>query len=132
MVTTCRLRNNESEINWYLIQVEANSHEEVAFRHIAWPIIDPEVEYSEFWNPICQGDLGGLFAGSPVPISHERSIGKGVRRVRLTLNLLNDSCYIQLKFQESGRMERRDKVMELYFQKLSIDTNIGILQNSHQ
>ena len=114
MVTTCRLRNNESEINWYLIQVEANSHEEVAFRHIAWPIIDPEVEYSEFWAPIRSGEFGELFAGKPVPVNHDRRIGRQVRRVRLTLNLLNDHCYIQLPFRGADRVERQKKVLALF------------------
>ena len=114
MITTCSLRNNESEINWYLIQVEANSHREIAFRHIAWPIIDPGVEYSEFWQPICQGVYGEVFSGSPVPLNRERSKGKQVKRIRLTLNLLNDRCYIQLIFKGSDRGKRRDNVMELF------------------
>ena len=114
MITTCRLRNNESEINWYLIQVEANSHEEITFRPVAWPIIDPDVEYSEFWQPIRQGELGRLFAGRPIPVDRERSIGKQVRRVRLTLNLLTDSCYIQLRFRGVDRVGRRDRVMALF------------------
>ncbi len=113
MITTCSLRNNESEINWYLIQVEGNSHNEIAFRHVAWPITDPGVEYSEFWQPIRQGEYGELFAGRPVPLNRERSIGKQVKRVRFTLNLLNDSCYIQLELRGSDRVNRKSMVMEL-------------------
>ena len=114
MITTCRLRNNESEINWYLIQVEVNSHKEFAFRHVAWPIVDPDVEYSEFWQPIRQGELGRLFAGKPVPVNHERSIGKQICRVRLTLNLLNNRCYIQLPFRGPDRIEHRKKILTLF------------------
>ncbi len=114
MITTCRLRNNESEVNWYLIEVKANSHCELSFRHVARPSIDPDVEYSEFWQPIRDGLFGELFTGTPVPINQERSIGKQYKRIRLTLNLLNDSCYIQLKFRGSDRDERREDVMKLF------------------
>ena len=114
MITTCRLRNNESEINWYLIQVEANSHEEITFRPVAWPIVDPDVEYSEFWQPIRQGELGRLFAGKPVPISNEGWISRSIRNVGVNLFITNQRCYIQLYFQGKDRLERRDKIMALF------------------
>ena len=120
MIVTCNLRNEDSTIDWYLIQAQANTHEELYFHHIVRPAIDvqterqPDIEYSEFWTPIRHGELGELFAGSPVPVNHERAIGRQVRRVRLTLNLLNNQCYIQLIFRGSDRAERRDEVVKLF------------------
>lgn len=114
MVVTCNLRNEEGDINWYLIQTEANSHEELAFHHVAWPIIDPNVEYSEFWQPIRDGEFGELFAGKPVPIRDEGWIGKSIRNIKINLFINKRDCYIQLLFTRDGRMERRDQIVELF------------------
>ena len=117
MITTCDLRNEDSEIDWYLIQVEVNSHEELSFHPIVQPAIDLQVErnagveYSEFWAPIRKK---GLFAGKPVPVRYERSIQKRVRRVVLTLTLNNHSCYIQMSFEGDNRDQRRDAILELF------------------
>ena len=117
MITTCSLRNEDSEIDWYLIQVQANAHKELSFHHIVRPAIDIQVEktagseYSEFWEPIRQE---GLFAGKPVPVRDEGWIGKGVRGVQLILTILDHRCYIQLSFQGVNRLERRDTVLELF------------------
>ena len=35
MIVTCNLRNEDSTIDWYLIQAQANTHEELYFHHIA-------------------------------------------------------------------------------------------------
>lgn len=122
MIVTCNRRNEESNINWYLIQAQVNSHEEFSFHHVARPAIDiqigptPDIEYSEFWGPIRQGKLGTLFIGKPVPISNERWISKSIRNrnVGVTLFLTNQRCYIQLYFQGKDRLERRDKIMALF------------------
>ena len=120
MIVTCNRRNEDSDINWYLIKAQANSHNELSFHHVARPAIDIQVErnigveYSEFWEPIREGELGDLFAGSPVPVRHDSEIGKQVNRVRLTLNLLKNRCYIKLRFEGSDRAERRDEVMTLF------------------
>ena len=122
MIVTCNRRNEESNINWYLIQAQVNSHEEFSFHHVARPAIDiqigptPDIEYSEFWGPIRQGKLGPLFIGKPVPISNERWISKSIRNrnVGVTLFLTNQRCYIQLYFQGKDRLERRDKIMALF------------------
>ena len=122
MIVTCNRRNEESNINWYLIQAQVNSHEEFSFHHVARPAIDiqigptPNIEYSEFWSPIRQGKLGTLFIGKPVPISNERWISKSIRNrnVGVTLFLTNQRCYIQLYFQGKDRLERRDKIMALF------------------
>ena len=71
MITTCNLRNEDSEIGWYLIQAQANAHEELSFHQVVRPAIDiqterqTDLEYKEFWAPILQGELGKLFAGKP-------------------------------------------------------------------
>ncbi len=119
MIETCRLRNEESEIDWYLIQAQANSHKECFFQHIVRPTLDVRVEretsteYSEFWAPIRKQ---GLFAGKQVPINMAGAIGKTVKgkRVRLTLQLRKHRCYVQLSFKGENRLERRDDIVRLF------------------
>ena len=117
MITTCSLRNEDSEIDWYLIQAQANTHEELSFHHVVQPARDIQVEkkagveYSEFWAPIRQN---GLFAGKPVPTRDEDWIGKGVGGVQMELRLPDSRCYIQLLFSGENRSERRDEIMELF------------------
>ena len=120
MIVTCNLRNEDSKIDWYLIQAQANSHEELSFHHIVGPAIDIQTEeraeagYSEFWAPIRNGEFGKLFAGRPVPISNEGWITKTIRNIGVWLHLINQRCYVQLYFQGANRSERRDKVMTLF------------------
>ncbi len=120
MIVTCRLRDEDSTIDWYLIQAQANSHKELSFHHVAGPAIDIQTEkraeggYSEFWAPIRNGEFGKLFAGKPVPISNEGWISRSIRNVGVTLFLTNQRCYIQLYFQGKDRLERRDKIMALF------------------
>lgn len=120
MIVTCNRRNEESNINWYLIQAQVNSHEEFSFHHVARPAIDiqigpvTDVEYSEFWAPVRAGEFGALFAGKPVPISNEGWISKSIRNIGVSLFITNQRCYIQLYFQGKDRLERRDKIMALF------------------
>lgn len=114
MVVTCNQRNEESNINWYLIQIDANSHGELAFHHVAWPILDPSVEYSEFWQPIREGEFGELFAGKPVPIRDEGWISKRIRNIGVHPYLNKQDCYIQLLFTGDSREERRDQILKLF------------------
>ena len=120
MIVTCNLRNEDSAISWYLIQVQANAHNELSFHHIARPAIDiqtekkTEVGYSEFWTPIRQGKLGELFAGKPVPLSNDSWITKQVQGVIVSLNLLNHSCSARLNFTGKNKVEHRDEVMVLF------------------
>lgn len=117
MIETCRLRNEESEIDWYLIQAQANSHKEFFFQHIVRPMSDIQVErktsteYSEFWGPIREQ---GLFAGKQVPINTAGAIGKTVKGVRLTLQLRKHRCYVQLSFQGENRLEHRKDIVKLF------------------
>ena len=115
MITTCALRNAaDSEIGWYLIQVQANTHKELSFHHIVRPAIDIQVEkkaeseYSEFWTPIRRE---GRFAGKPVLVRNEGWIQKRVKGVILVLNLLAHRSYIKLHFDGE---EHKNKVMELF------------------
>ncbi len=117
MIVTCSLRNEDSEIDWYLIQAQANAHKELSFHPVVRPAIDIQtekkagVEYSEFWEPIRKD---GLFAGKPVPLRHERWISKRFRGVELTLHLNNHKCFIKLWFYGEDRLERRNEVIELF------------------
>ena len=120
MIVTCNLRNEDSNINWYLIQAQANSHNEFSFHHVARPAIDiqtekkPDVEYSEFWAPIRDGKFGELFAGKPVPIRDEAWIMKTTRKIQICLYLNKQQCYIRLYFLKPNHIERRDKIMEFF------------------
>ena len=102
MIVTCRLRDEDSTIDWYLIQAQANSHKELSFHHVVGPAIDIQTEkrveggYSEFWAPIRAGELGELFAGKPVLIRNEGWISKGIRGVNMSLNILKHSCSVRL------------------------------------
>ena len=120
MIVTCNLRNEDSNVNWYLIQAQANSHSELFFNHVARPAIDIQTEkkgdilYSEFWAPIREGECGELFVGKPVPIRNEGWIMKTIRKVQVCLYLNKQQCYIQLYFLKPNHCERRDKIMELF------------------
>ena len=118
MIATCMLRNEESTIDWYLIQAQANSHEELSFHHVAKPAIDIQVErhhgseYSEFWAPIREGD--GLFQGKPVPIRNERWISKHINNIAMALNLNSADCYVRLTFNGEDRVQRREETLALF------------------
>ena len=118
MMDTCRLRNEDSEIGWYLIVAQANEHHEFSFHHVVKPSIDIQaerqagVEYSEFWKPIRERE--GLFAGSSIPRRTEHRVSKRVRGVRLILRLLNHRCDVQLLFKEENGLERRDEIEQLF------------------
>jgi len=109
MIVTCNRRNEESNIDWYLIQAQVNSHEEFSFHHVARPTIDiqigpgTDVEYSEFWAPIREGKRGDLFTGKPVPIRDEGAIAKSFRGMALWLKLRQQRCYAQLFFSGADK-----------------------------
>lgn len=114
MVVTCSLRNEDSEINWYLIQARVNSHHEFSFYHVVRPMPDlqpPRGEYSEFWEPIREK---GLFAGKPVLLRNDGWIQKSIRGIGLNLELNNHSCSVALYVAGEDRKERRDRVMGLF------------------
>ena len=120
MIVTCRLRDENSNIDWYLIQAQANSHEELSFHHVVGPAIDIQTEkkaeggYSEFWQPIRDGKFGELFKGKPVPISNEGWITRSTRSVSVILCLISQQCYVQLYFYGAYPLEQREKIMTLF------------------
>lgn len=117
MITTCNLRNEDSEIDWYLIQAQVNSHKELSFHYKARPAIDIQVErnagveYSEFWAPIRRE---GLFSGKPVPVRDEGWISKSVRGISVELVARKNYCSVLLSFRGENRSVRREKTMELF------------------
>ncbi len=116
MIVTCNLRNEDSNIDWYLLEARVNEHDEISFYQIVRPAIDIQterknIEYSEFWEPIRRE---GLFAGKPVPLRDEGWIGKGIKGISLLLQLQNHACSVFLSFQSENRHERRSTVAELF------------------
>ena len=116
MIVTCNLRNEDSKTDWYLIQVLANSHEELSFHYVVRPAIDiqteqSDIEFSEFWTPIREGD--GLFSGKPVPVGKDY-ISKTIRGIRMWLWLTRHECNIRLWFRGKDRFERRAKILKLF------------------
>ena len=117
MIVTCRLRDEDSNIDWYLIQAHANSHKELSFHHVAGPAIDiqtekkAEIGYNEFWQPIRDGEYGELFVGRPV---YSDWIGETINRIRIWLCVTNQRCYLELNFRGENPSERRDEIMTLF------------------
>jgi len=116
MKVTCNLRNEDSNIDWYLIRAEANSHGEVSFHHVVHPAIDIQtersgIEYSSFWEPIRKE---GFFAGKPVPKRDEGWISKGIKGISLQLMVRDSRCFVNLEFSGNDCKERRAKVVELF------------------
>ena len=118
MIVTCNLRNEDSKTDWYLIQVLANSYEELSFHFVVRPAIDiqtehSDVEFNEFWDPIRNGELGELFVGKPVPVGNDW-VSKTIKGINIWLWVKDKECNIRLWFKGKDREERRDKVMELF------------------
>jgi len=133
MIVTCNLRNEESNTNWYLIQVKVNSHKELSFHHVARPAIDiqtekqveeqSDLEYKEFWTPILQGELNELFAtGKP---NKGGWLGKTIRDdIEMWLRLTNRQCYILLYFDgENSRKEAMASFSESDYDYDDTDTS---------
>ena len=120
MIVTCNLRNEDSIVNWFLIQAQVNSHDELFFHHVARPAIDIQSErksdivYSEFWQPIRDGKYGNLYKGKPVPISNDGWICRSLRNISVCLFLTNQLCYVQVYSTGENASERRDRIMELF------------------
>ena len=121
MIVTCNLRNEDSKTDWYLIQAQANSHNELSFHQVARPAIDiqterkTDTEYSEFWTPILQGELGELFVGK-LTSHHNKGwmLAKTIGNIQMWFRIIANKCYIRLYFLRPNRLERRDKIMELF------------------
>ena len=120
MIVTCNRRNEESNISWYLIQAQVNSHEEFSSHHVARPARDiqigpaTDVEYSEFWAPIRDGEYGKLFAGKPVFAGGNGWISKQIRGVEIILNFRKNKSYVSFVCCGENRIERRDEIIVLF------------------
>ena len=120
MIATCNLRNAESEIGWYLIQAQANVHEELIFHHVVRPAINiqvgpvSDIGYSEFWAPIRRGEFGELFAGRPIPVGEDGWISKQIRGVEIILSFRKNRSYVSFLCKEENRIERRDEIIALF------------------
>ena len=120
MVVTCRLRDEDSTIDWYLIQAQANSHSELFFYHVVGPAIDIQTERqaeageSEFWAPIRRGEFGDLFAGKPVRAGEDGWISKQIRGVEILLSFRKSRCYVSFVCSGENRIERRDEIIALF------------------
>ena len=74
----------------------------------------PEVEQSEFWQPIRDGEFGALFAGKPVPVRDDGWISKRIRGVELILSFRKNRSYVSFLCTGENRIERRDKIIALF------------------
>ena len=120
MIVTCRLRDEDSTIDWYLIQAQANSHNELSFHHVVGPAIDIQTERkadageSEFWAPIRRGEFGEIFAGKPVPVGDDGWISKQIRGVEIILSFRKNRSYVSFFCWGENRIERRDEIIALF------------------
>ena len=117
MIETCNLRNADSDIDWFLIQVQVTEHEELHPIKAAGPQSDIQaekgrkVEYNEFWDPIRLGD--GVFSGKRVLAQSGNGVGKTVNGVGILLNAGNHSSRVHIYTQGEGMIEKRDRVYNL-------------------
>jgi len=112
MIATSQLRNEDSDISWFLIKVFLNKHDEFLFIPIEKPTIDIQterknVEYSKFWAPIRES---GLFAGKPVPKRDEGWILKGIKGAGIILKVNKNYTEIIVEYKGSERIQKRDKL----------------------
>lgn len=118
MIKACVQRNKRSHIQWHLVKVRANSHDELFFERVVEPEdvilpVKPESEYSEFWEPV-RADQRCPFSGVPVPKRDEHYISKWVRRIEVSLKLRDNYCYVKLVFIDEDKERRRERVMKLF------------------
>ena len=120
MIVTCRLRDEDSAVDWYLIQAQANSHSELFFHHVVGPAIDIQTERqaeageSEFWAPIRRGEFGELFAGRPVRVGEDGWISKQIRGVEIILSFRKNYSYVSFLCRGENRIDRRDEIIVLF------------------
>jgi len=108
MMTTCELRNADSEIGWYLVKAQGTANKEVIFQIVEGPKIDIQTERSgksinEFWTPI---RAEGLFSGTPVR-EGDSWITKSFRGVTVILFAYKNSTKVQIDWP-LDRMGERD------------------------
>ena len=115
MIVTCRLRDEDSSVDWYLIEAQANSHGELSFHHVVGPSIDIQMERkadseeSEFWAPIQRGDHGALFKGMRL---HGKRLVKPLDRMLLKLGVTTRESYAQIEFSSDLPEDQREAVIK--------------------
>lgn len=107
MMTTCELRNADSEKGWYLIKALGTARDEVIFQIVEGPKIDIQTEraargVSEFWVPI---RAQGLFTGSPVR-EGDNWITKSIRGVTVYLFAYQNTIKVQVDWPLDRAAER--------------------------
>jgi hypothetical protein len=115
MIVTSQLRNEDSDISWYLIKVFLNEHGEYLFIPVEKPAIDIQterknVDYSKFWAPIRKE---GLFAGKPVPTRDEGWIIKGINGAGIIMKVNKNYTEIIVEYKGSDRIERRNNLFPI-------------------
>lgn len=115
MIVTCRLRGEDSSIDWYLIEAQASSHGELSFHHAASPSIEILMEKksssvkSEFWAPIQSGDYGDLFKG--IRRDNNRLV-KMLDGMRLKVGVTMSESYAQIHFEDYMSEDQRAAIMK--------------------
>ncbi len=126
MIVTCRLRDEDSAVDWYLIQAQANSHSELFFHHVVGPAIDIQTERqaeageSEFWAPIRRGEFGELFAGKPVPVGEDGWISKQIRGVEIILSFRKNRSYVSFLCRERTELSVETKLSHCSRKQITI------------
>ncbi len=116
MIVTCRRRNEDSSIDWYLIEAHANSHGELSFHHVVGPPIEIQMngktasgEKSEFWAPVQRGEYGPLFEGMRVGT---KTPEKPLDRMLLKFRVKKKESYVQIVFVNDLLDDQREAVMK--------------------
>ena len=114
MMTTCELRNADSEKGWYLIKALGTARDEVIFQIVEGPKIEIQTEraargISEFWVPI---RTQGLFTGAPVR-EGDNWITKSIRGVTVILFAYKNSIKVQVDWPLERAVER-DAYLQIF------------------
>lgn len=116
MIETCNLRNEDSSMDWYLVQMQVTEHKEFHPIKVAGPQIDIQaekrnLEYNEFWDPIRLGN--GVFSGKRMLAKYSDSPNKTVKGVGIILKITKNRSYVHIWTSGDDRVEKRDKVYSI-------------------
>ena len=126
MIDVCRQRNMASDIQWYLITVYIDLHEEHHFNIVAQPsknsleMMAPTIANRKiisradpiFWQPI-RDDKNCIFAGKPVLHSNNYGIEKKIRgtNIYVRLQLRHEHSSIRVKFDGNQPMSNLKQII---------------------
>lgn len=138
MVDTCWLRNQDSDISWFLIKVTASSHKELSFHHVVAPSVyilaerDSRGEEIEFWKPIREGEYGALFTGKPVRERNRWSISKRIprRNMRVSLYCRTRQSYARVYFKGPESLKRRKAFIDSNYRMDGVKTDFKLSDDS--